>query len=180
MNARTPLLLTILLAVLPVATPTSAAPLGGGEEHVYAMTTEAAVLVVEAHFTDGLATTKFAFMQLAGANGGPGERLKPAPECTEWIGTFTEAAAMLGAAEKVANATVRVRFHSGAAPLAASGVYENVPLDLEIFSSVPGGLTGSILTCDQPGDGLLRIRLQLTETLPDRFPPATVRVRLEG
>lgn len=175
------IVLVAAIAVAPgIATPGAATLAAvGGTEHAYLMNRAASTLSVEVHYSDGVATTKFAFVQLAGANGGPAERLKPTPECTEWIGTFTEAAAMLGSGDNVANSTVRIRFDGAHVPLNAPESFVNRSLDLEIVSSAPGGLVGSILTCDQASGGLLRIRLNPVTSFGQPI-PAVVRVKTEA
>lgn len=180
MNYAKATLLTAIVAML--AFPGAVAP-ATGAEHVYLLG-ENASITVEIHYSDGLATTKFAFAQQGGNTGGPDNRLKPTPECTEWIGTFSQASAFAGADKNVASSSIRIRNGVGA-PLEATGTYTDALFNLSIFAG-PNGLTGRVITCDQEGDGLLRIILEpvVSVHMPKAQVKATqaalVRLTLEG
>lgn len=180
MNCAKALLLTTLAAML--AFPGAVAP-ATQAEHVYALGDNAGINI-EIHYSDGVATTKFAFVQQGGNTGGPDNRLKPTPECTEWIGTFSQASAFAGADKSVASSSIRIRNGVGA-PLEATGVYTDALFNLSIFAG-PAGLEGRIITCDQAGDGLLRIQLDPVRSVDMRnaplkaTQPALVRIALEG
>lgn len=178
MNART-LLLALLVAGVATA-PAVVAPAVLEEEHVHVLISPDSTLLVEVHYSDGEATTKFAFMQTTGPSGSTSGRLSPTPECTDWVGNFTQAAAMLRAKDNVESSVVRIINGGAKAPLAAPTVYTNVPMDLVVTSSSPGGLAGTIATCDSPDGGILKMNLHPVGPLRDRAPPATIRITLEG
>lgn len=162
----------IVLALL-AATPFALA-LAVPAENVHVLTQTSSRVDIEVHYADGLGSTRFAFVQLAGPTGSSIGRLKPTPECTEWIGTFTEAAVFAGSDDAVASRLLRFLGEDTAAGMAPADIY-TAPLDLEVASSV-GGMSGRILVCDRAGDGLVHLVMSPVSTQS----PIVARVSLEA
>jgi hypothetical protein len=171
--SRLVLALALALALPLVA---RAAP-ATDDAYVFASPQAAGSIFVEVHYGDGLASTKFSFFQLTGATGGPTQRLKPTPECTEWIGTFDSAILEANANDHVANSTVRLFGYT--ASTGGAGRYDDVPFNFTAATTL-GGMSGSLLICDQPGDGLARYTLSPSPTLSLAATPLTVRMQLEA
>ncbi len=113
---------------------------------------------LETRYADGVGSTRMTFIQLAGADGGPGQRLEPTPECTEWIGTFTQIFVSAERSETTADATLRLGGELLSTPPSAQGDRDEPGWVLDVLGG-PGAWEGSLLVCDDPdGQGLVRFR----------------------
>jgi len=166
------LLALLLAAPLALALPAPAA------EHVHILTEASSRIDVEVHYEDGVGSTRFAFVQLTGPTGSTIDRLKPTPECTEWIGTFTEAAVLAGADDSVSTRRARFTGADRTAPLAVPSEY-TAPFTIEAASN-SGGMTGRILVCDRAGDGLVHLTLNPVAANLGVVAPLVARVSLEA
>lgn len=159
----------LFLALLVLAPLAAAEP---GDTHAYVFTTSGSLLV-DVRYDDGVGTTKFGFMQVAGQNGGPTQRLEAGATCTEWRGTFTQVLVEATAAKRASAATFSI---VGAA--AGTGpVSRDTPGFVVDAAGGAGALIGSLLVCDEPGgEGLVRLNVDVAPLPLARAQPTLVRL----
>lgn len=168
-----------LLVALVAAAPLANALVPLAAEHVHVLTAASSRIDVEVHYDDGVGSTRFAFVQLTGPTGSTVDRLKPTPECTEWIGTFTEAAVLAPASEPIASLRATFSGPETVVPLAAPREYRDLPMTVEVASKA-GGLNGRILVCDRAGDGLVHLTLNPVSPSLGPIAPGVARISLEA
>lgn len=167
-----PFLALVLLALLPTAN--AGTPAGD----VYLMTGPSAILL-EVGYADGLASTKFGFVQLVGQGGGPTQRLEAGSLCTEWHGAFSQVLVQARESDGATNATLLVAGHL-ATPAAGPSERQDVGYVLDAL----GGATafeGRLTVCDDAeGGGSVLFSASVRPTPLARANPAIVRVTPEA
>lgn len=159
-----------LLASILLLAPLAMAGPADDETYVFAL---GGSLLVDVRYHDGIASTKFGFMQLAGEGGGPTQRLEAGALCTEWIGTFTQVLVEATDDDNVASASVRI-----VGPLAAThdGIREEAGFTLDAIGNA-GAFEGSLLVCDNAaGEGQVRLSVSVARTPIATANPALVRI----
>lgn len=133
-------------------------------------------IFLDVRYDDGLASTKFGFVQLAGQGGGPTQRLVAGALCTEWDGTFSQVLVKARASDHASAATLSM---VGALSAHGSPRRDAPGFDFDAMGG-PGAFEGTLTICDDAaGEGRATFRGGIA-TLPLLHAnPATVRITEE-
>lgn len=139
---------------------------------MYAFPTGGSVLL-DVHYSDGISTTKFGFLQVAGEGGLPEKRLTPTAECTEWRGTFTQVLVKARAIDNPDAVTFRA---FGATLATGTGSRDTGGFVLDAIGNA-GAFRGSLITCDDAvNGGSIHFAATVVPLHAPLAQPATVRL----